>query len=146
MEGDGLNIRTIVGLLRRRMAIIIACVAIALAVAGAALFAMKPVYSAASTVMIDPVKRNILESDDPFGDSWSSSRIDSETELIISWTAFRVVAQNLGLDQVPEFGAESQGLREQFLSFFRLVPPVDITKDDALDNAAGALYLSLIHI
>ena len=140
MEGDGLSIRAIVGLLRRRIMIVIACVVIALAVAGAALFAMKPIYSASALVIIDPVKRNLLERSDPYDDGWSSSRIDAETELIISWSAFRTVAERLNLGQVPEFGGEKQGLREQFMSFFRLAPPVDITQEDALDNAASALF------
>jgi polysaccharide biosynthesis transport protein len=139
MDADGLSIRTIVGLLRRRFMIILACVAIVVAIAVAALFAIKPVYSAVSTVIVDPVKRNLLQSDDPFGDSWSSSRIDSEAELIISRTTLHTVAENLDLDQVPEFGAGRLGLREQFLSFFRLIPPVDLSRQDALDNAASAL-------
>jgi polysaccharide biosynthesis transport protein len=140
MDGDGLSIRAIVGLLRRRIMIVIACVVIALAVAGAALFAMKPIYSASALVIIDPVKRNLLDRSDPYDDGWSSSRIDAETELIISWTAFRIVAERLNLGEVPEFGGEKQGLREQFMSFFRLAPPEDITPEDALDNAASALY------
>lgn len=143
MEGDGLNIRSIVGLLRRRLLIIIACVAIALAIAVAALFALKPVYSASALVILDPVNRNLLDRNDPFSESWSSSRIDAESQLIISWSNFRTVAERLKLGDVPEFGVEEPGLREQFMSFFRLSEPEDITPDDALDNAASALYDSV---
>lgn len=140
MDGDGLSIRAIVGLLRRRIMIVIACVVIALAVAGAALFAMKPIYSSSALVIIDPVKRDLLDRSDPYDDGWRSSRIDAETELIVSWTAFRTVAERLNLGQVAEFGGDKPGLREQFMSFFRLAPPEDITPEDALDNAASALY------
>lgn len=143
MEGDGLNIRSIMGLLRRRLLIIVACVAIALAVAVGALFALKPVYSASALVILDPVNRNLLDRNDPFSESWSSNRIEAESQLIISWSNFRTVAERLKLGDVPEFGVEEPGLREQFMAFFRLSEPEDITPEDALDNAASALYDSV---
>jgi uncharacterized protein involved in exopolysaccharide biosynthesis/Mrp family chromosome partitioning ATPase len=139
MEAEGLSIRAIMGLLRRRILVVITGVALALAVALVALFLMKPVYTSSALVIVDPVKRDLLDRTDPTDAGWSSSRIDAETELIISLSAFRTVAERLGLADNPEFSLRQSGLREWVTAFFGFAPPADTTHEDALDNAANAL-------
>lgn len=139
MEAEGLSIRAIMGLLRRRILVVITGVALALAVALVALFLIKPVYTSSALVIVDPVKRDLLDRTDPTDAGWSSSRIDAETELIISLSAFRTVADRLGLADTPEFSLRQSGLRELITAFFGFAPPAESTHEDALDSAANAL-------
>ena len=140
MDAEGLSIRAIAGLLRRRFVIVLACLVLALAIAAAALFAIKPVYSASALVIVEPVRRDLLDRDDPYDAGWNSSRIDAEAELIASLSAFRTVAERLNLADSPEFGGGAPGLREQILSLFSLSAPADTTPEARRDQAARALF------
>lgn len=140
MEAEGLSIRAIAGLLRRRFVIVFGCLVAALAATGAALFAITPVYSSSALVIVDPVKRDLLERDDPYDTGWNSSRIDAEAELISSLSAFRTVAERLNLGEVPEFGGGDPGMRQQVLSALALAPSADITPEARRDRAARKLF------
>lgn len=140
MEADGLGIRAIAGLLRRRFVIVVGFLAAALAIAGAALFAISPVYTSSALVIVDPVKRDLLDRDDPYDTGWNSSRIDAEVELIASLASFRTVAQRLNLAEIPEFGGGEPGLRERILSVVSSAPPAKATPEARLDRAARKLF------
>lgn len=140
MEAEGLSLRAIAGLLRRRIMIVIGCVVVALAVAGAALIVMKPIYSSSALVIVDPVKRDLLDRDDPYDGGWTSSRVDAEAELISSLSAFRTVATRLKLADILEFGGGEPGWREQLAAFFGLGPPAEVTAEATRDRAARALF------
>ncbi len=140
MEADGLGIRAIAGLLRRRFVIVLGCLVAAVAVAGAALLAIAPIYTSSALVIVDPVRRDLLDGNDPYDTGWNSSRIDAEAELIASLAAFRTVAERLSLGEIPEFGGGEPGLRERILSVVSFAPPASTTPEARLDRAARKLF------
>ena len=125
--------------MKRRVWLIIAVTLVALATAGIALVALKPVYSATALVLVDPSKKNLLEPETQFaGSSSDSLRVDSEVELVKSETTLLAVAQELDLATDPEFGLQL-GLRDMLLAFFRIAEPELPTGDEALSAVLGSL-------
>lgn len=137
-EADTLDLRSIFDLLRRRIWIILLVTAVALAVAGVALLALKPVYTATALVLVDPSKKNLLDPDQISGSSSDALRVDSEVELVKSETTLLAVAQQLDLANDPEFGL-SLGMRDMLLAFFRIAEPKLPTGDEALAQIIGSL-------
>lgn len=120
MQGDIVDLRSLIGLLRRRLWPILVVVGICLGGASLALVALKPVYTATALVLVDPSKKNLLDPDQPPGASSSdSARVDSEVELVKAETVLLAVAQELQLASDPEFGARL-GTRDALMAFLRL--------------------------
>jgi capsular exopolysaccharide synthesis family protein len=131
MGGDSFDLRDVLGLLRRRIWLIVAVVVIAVGAAGIALLALKPVYTATALVLVDPSKKNLLNPEDALGGSGSESlRVDSEVELVKSETTLLAVARELELATDPEFGPRF-GLRDTLITFLRLGEPKLPTGDEA---------------
>jgi len=131
MGGDSFDLRDVLGLLRRRIWLIVAITVIAVGAAGIALLALKPVYTATALVLVDPSKKNLLNPEDALGGSGSESlRVDSEVELVKSETTLLAVARELDLASDPEFGLRL-GLRDTLLTFLRLGEPKLPTGDEA---------------
>jgi capsular exopolysaccharide synthesis family protein len=123
MEADGQDLKTIVDLLRRRAGLILLVAVLVLGVAGLAVFALKPVYSATALVLVDPSKKNLLDPSAQSGGSGSDSlRVDSEVELVKSETTLLAVAEELSLASDPEFGPRL-GLLDTILNLLRLAQP-----------------------
>lgn len=123
MDADALDLRSIVDLLRRRGVIILVVTVLALGLAGLAILAMTPVYSATALVLVDPDKQNLLDAAAPAGGSgYDSLRVDSEVELVKSEMTLLAVADQLDLASDPEFGLRL-GLHERLLAFLRLAQP-----------------------
>ena len=140
MEAEGLSLRAIAGLLRRRFLVVLGCLFAALAISGVALIVITPVYSSSALVIVDPVKRDLLDRDDPYDAGWNSSRIDAEAELVSSLSAFRTLVDRLNLGDTAEFGGGEPGLREWVMSLFGFSSPADITPEARRDRAARALF------
>ena len=131
MGGDSFDLRDVLGLLRRRIWLILAIVVVAVGAASIALLALKPVYTTTALVLIDPSKKNLLNPEDAPGGSGSESlRVDSEVELVKSETTLLAVARELELASDPEFGLHF-GLRDTLLAFLRLADPKLPTGDEA---------------
>ncbi len=131
MGGDSFDLRDVLGLLRRRIWLIVAVVLVAVGAAGIALLALKPVYTATALVLVDPSKKNLLNPEDALGGSGSDSlRVDSEVELVKSETTLLAVARELDLASDPEFGLRF-GLRDTLLAFLRIREPRLPTGDEA---------------
>lgn len=139
MDGDAIDLRSILGLLRRRIWLIALVVAVCIGAAGLALLALKPVYTATALVLVDPSKKNLLDPDQQLaGSSTDSLRVDSEVELVKSETVLLSVARELDLANDGEFGL-TLGLRDTLLAFFRIAEPTLPTGDDALKAVIGNL-------
>jgi capsular exopolysaccharide synthesis family protein len=131
MGGDSFDLRDVLGLLRRRIWLIVAVAVVAIGLAGIALLALKPVYTATALVLVDPSKKNLLNPEDGLGGSGSESlRVDSEVELVKSETTLLAVARELDLASDPEFGLRL-GLRDTLMAFLRLGEPKLPTGDQA---------------
>jgi capsular exopolysaccharide synthesis family protein len=139
MDGDALDLRSILNLLRRRIWLIALVIAVALGAASVALLALKPVYTATALVLVDPSKKNLLDPNEQLsGSSSDSLRVDSEVELVKSETVLLAVARDLDLADDAEFGLKL-GLRDTLMAFFRIAEPTLPTGDDALKTVIGNL-------
>lgn len=131
MDDDQIDLRGVFGLLRRKLWLIILVALLALAGAGVALLALKPVYTATALVLVDPSKKNLL---DPQAEASSSSsdsaRVDSEVELVSSETTLLSVIRDLNLVEDPEFGVRL-GMRDMLMAFFRIAEPALPTGEEA---------------
>ena len=132
MGADAIDLRSVLQLLRRRLWLIVLITLLALGAAGVALFALMPVYTATTLVLVDPSKKNLLDPDAQLsGSSSDSLRVDSEVELVKSETTLLAVAKELDLANDSEFGLRL-GMRDMLLSFFRIAEPELPSGDDAL--------------
>jgi succinoglycan biosynthesis transport protein ExoP len=139
MDADALDLRSIFDLLKRRIWIILAVAVVSVGIAGLALLALKPVYSATALVLVDPSKKNLLDPDAQLtGSSSDSLRVDSEVELVKSETTLLAVANELDLATDPEFGLRL-GMRDMLMAFFRIAEPTLPTGDEALSVVIGGL-------
>jgi polysaccharide biosynthesis transport protein len=139
MGADSIDLRSVLQLLRRRIWLIVLTTLLCLGVSGAALFALKPVYTATALVLIDPSKKNLLDADAQLaGSSSDSLRVDSEVELVKSETTLLEIARQLDLANDVEFGPRI-ALRDMLLSFFRIAEPKLPSGDEALSSVMSNL-------
>ncbi len=137
--GDEIDLRGILGTLRRRFLLILGCVVLCTLVAGLALFALKPVYSATTLVLVDPSRKDLLDPSAQVSASMSdSARVDSEVELVKSETTLLSVVQQLNLVQDPEFGVRL-GLRDRIWAFLGLGKAELPTGKEALNRVVDSL-------
>jgi capsular exopolysaccharide synthesis family protein len=126
------------GLLRRRIWTVLLVTVVAVAAAGVALLALKPVYTATALVLVDPSKKNLLDPSEIGTNTSDALRVDSEVELVKSETTLLDVAQQLDLASDPEFGLQL-GMRDMLMAFFRIAEPKLPTGDEALSQVIGGL-------
>lgn len=140
MEESEIDIRGIVGLLRRRLMLIISTTVLIVGVAAAVAFTLTPLFSASALVLVDPSRKNVLDDSAVSGASTSadSARIDSEVELARSDNVLLKVIQREQLILDDEFGV-SVGLTARFLSFFGVPTPDLPTGQDALNQTLTKL-------
>lgn len=139
MDHDAIDLRSVLGLLGRRIWLIALVTFVALSTAGVTLLALKPVYTATAMLLVDPSKKNLLDPEAQLsGTSSDSLRVDSEVELVKSETTLLAVASELDLASDPEFGMQI-GLRDMLLAFFRIAQPSLPSGDEALQSVIGNL-------
>lgn len=144
MDADALDLKNIFNLLRRRAGLILLVAALSLALAGVALLALKPVYTATALVLVDPSQKNLLErGEQAAGSSSDSLRVDSEVELVKSETTLLAVVEELGLAADPEFGIRL-GPYETALAALRIADPRMPSGRDALRQVIGHLRDSVV--
>ncbi len=130
--GGELDIRALLGVLRRHVRLILSVLGIVLALACVALFTLKPVYTASTLVMVDPSHKDLLNPEDVAQNaSADSARVDSEVELVKSETTLLRVIKENNLVTDPELGV-SLGLKDKILAFLRVASPQLPTGDEAL--------------
>lgn len=139
MDGDALDLKTAFDLLRRRAWLIIVVAALVLGVAGLALLAMRPVYSATALVLVDPSTKNLLDPDtETTGSGSDSLRVDGEVELVKAETTLFAVARELNLAADPEYGFRL-GMLDMLRSVLHLGDPVQPSAKETLAAALGNL-------
>mgnify|MGYP001270271619 CR=1 FL=1 len=121
MDEPEIDVRRILGTVRRQWRIIATAIVASLALAGLAVFALTPIFSASTLVLVDPREKNLL---DPNAQVISSSaadsaRVDSEVELVRSDSVLLRVIQDMDLVNSDEFGP-TLGLRGTILSALRI--------------------------
>ena len=123
MDETVLDLRAMLGLLRRRNGVVLVTAAIIVAATAIVLLAIRPVYTATALVLVDPGHKNLLAPDTQLsGSSSESLRVDSEVELVKSETTLLAVAGDLHLATDGEFGPRL-GLADKAMAFLRFAPP-----------------------
>lgn len=122
-DGDALDLRSVLGLLKRRVRLILVTILLVMAVTTAVMLTLKPVYTASTLILVDPSRKDLLDPEAQFqGLSSDNARVESEVELVKSETTLLRVIADLNLISDPEFGV-SLGLRDRLLAFLRIAEP-----------------------
>jgi succinoglycan biosynthesis transport protein ExoP len=139
MDEPEVDLRGAMGVLRRQLRTIVVTLILGLGIAGAALFVLKPVYTATALVLVDPSNKDLLNPDQQLSNlSSDSARVDSEVELVASESALLTTIKDLNLVDDPEFGT-SIGLQDRILAFLRIAEPKLPTGDEALQKIVTKL-------
>ncbi|MDP2620652.1 MAG: polysaccharide biosynthesis tyrosine autokinase [Hyphomicrobiales bacterium] len=109
------DLRELIRMVWRRWQVIAGTVGVGV---GAALFYLvtaTPLYTASTTILIEPRKQNILDAEAVVsGFSTDTAAIESEVELIKSSSMAKRVIAKLDLDRDPEFGGRPTPSRSLF--------------------------------
>lgn len=132
MDDTEIDIRSIIGLLRRQLYLIMAVIVVSLGLAAIAIFALSPIYTATALVMVDPNPKDLLDNDAQLGSSAANNaRIDSEVELIRSEATLLRVIRERGLITDEEFGVQLSST-DRLMTWLRLSDGTLPTGDEAL--------------
>ena len=122
-EDAPIDVRAIVGLLRRQMRLILLIAAL---VAGGAVLVsllLQPVYTASALVQVDPASKDLLNPQNQSATAGSdNARVESEVELVRSDRVLLQVIADENLLADPQF-APGPGLRDSIMAFLRLGAP-----------------------
>ena len=119
---QGVDVRGILGMLRRRLWLIVITTLVVVGVAGGITATLKKVYSASALVLFDPSSKDLL-ADSAQMPNWSdTARVDSEVELARSDATISRVVEAYGLVKDDEFGVQIS-LWDKLLAFFRIAEP-----------------------
>jgi uncharacterized protein involved in exopolysaccharide biosynthesis len=139
MDDSEIDIRSILGLLRRQFRLILVTVVTLLAVAGIYAYLLPAIYSTSTLVLVDPASENLLASDSGgTGKLVDSARVDSEVEILRSDSILLKVIDQEGLVTDAQIGA-SMGLVQRLMTFFRLSEPKLPTAEEALNQVVAQL-------
>jgi len=117
MEDDEIDLMSLIETLRRQIGLILVTIALSLAIAAVYLFAVTPIFTASSLILVDPSQKNLLDPDaaSNVNLSYAAARVDSEVEILRSDTVALAVVSEQRLIADPEFGPQI-GLREKLFT------------------------------
>lgn len=143
MEEQEIDIRGILNLLRRRLRLILATLIVCLGLAGIAILALTPIYSASTLILVDPSRSNLIDPDmEATSAASDNARVDSEVEILRSDTVLLDVISDQNLLADPEFGVRLS-LRDRILAFLRLgdadLPQGEAALRSVLNRLKGAI-------
>jgi len=122
-EDTELDLRDIVGLLRRQMRLIFVVTLVAVGVAGLVVFSLTPKYSTSAMVLVDTTHKNLLQpGSSEIGAEIDSARVDSEMEILKSSAVLLKVIDDMKLVRDEEFGVKL-GLVDRILAFLQVAQP-----------------------
>jgi succinoglycan biosynthesis transport protein ExoP len=125
-----IDIRAVLGLLRRQVRVIAATVVVVMLATVAFLFAITPIYTATALIMVNPDERNALSASTQISNSGATSaRIDSEVEFAASQRVLTDVIAKLDLVYDPEFGL-APAFHERILRWVGLAPDEVLGEDE----------------
>ena len=139
MDENEYDLHSILGVLRRRLRLILVAVVGSLAIATIVIFALTPLYSATALVLFDPSTKNLLQPAPQLAaTSGDNGRIDSEVELMRSDNILLKVIEQQDLLTDPEFGP-AHSPRDQLLGIFLLDEWGQLTGEQALSQTLSNL-------
>ncbi|WDQ98395.1 Wzz/FepE/Etk N-terminal domain-containing protein [Devosia sp. J2-20] len=139
MEESEIDLRGLLGVLRRQLRLILVTLVAVVAAAVIGAFALTPVFSASALILVDPSGKNLLDPQSEFSSAGAdSARIDSEVEILRSDSILLRVVSSQQLVADSEFGP-SLGWRERLMAFLRLSDQQLPTGEDALNGTLSKL-------
>ena len=109
-EQASIRFGNLVNALRRRWLFILACALVGVALAAAFVVTATPMFTAASSILLDTRMNQFLQKQDIIADSTvDSSFVDSQAEVLGSDSIALAVVQKLGLAQDQEFVGPPKG-------------------------------------
>ncbi|MCP4182720.1 MAG: AAA family ATPase [Hyphomicrobiales bacterium] len=138
-----IDIRGILGLLRRQIRLIISTILIVLGIATITLFTLKPIYTSTALVLVDPNKKNLLDTSVlDIGGATASARIDSEVEILKANSTLLSAIETHGLVSDEEFGVKLDRI-ERLSAWLRISEGRLPTGDQALQGVLTNVGKSL---
>jgi capsular exopolysaccharide synthesis family protein len=126
----GIDVGALLRALRRRLPIIIAMTMLGAGLGIAAQSAIKPRYTSAVSLLLEPKRADATGGDTLFGSIMvDSSKIASVVSVIESSDLLRRVVTTEHLDQVPEFGDAGEMLPHKWLAMLPFLKPPVISND-----------------
>lgn len=138
MEDTELDLRNLIGLLRRRLRLIAIVTLVVTGLAGLAVFSLTPKYSASALVLIDTSQKNLLNPATGAVAEIDSARVDSEIEILKSPAVLLKVIADLKLVQDTEFGVKL-GLTDRIMAFLQIAQPTLPTGEAAVGYVLNGL-------
>lgn len=142
MQSD-IDLRSILGLIRRQIWVIISVVIALVVLTSAITFTMTPKYTATAKVFVDTSSKDLLNpTDRVMASNAENARVESEVEILDSESVKIQVIQDERLVSDDEFGVKLS-LTDSLLSRLNLRNPRQVTGNEALAvvlrNLSGAV-------
>lgn len=145
MDDTTIDVRSILGLLRRQLRLIALVVVLCVAAAALVVYLLTPIYAATALVLFDPSTKNLLDPDAPLTATGAdNARIDSEVEIIRSDSILLQVVDAADLVHDAQFNSTG-GLRQMLSRLLGLAPP-ELDTPEAARNRALAKLLTVINV
>ncbi|MDV3253200.1 AAA family ATPase [Devosia sp. BK] len=140
MDEQEIDLRAILGVLRRHIRLIVLVVVTVLVITGGVVYSLKPEYTATTLVYVDTARKDLLDPEALAAGSSAAdnARVDSEVEIVRSIPTLLRVIQDANLLNDPEF-MPKLGLRQELMAFLRLAEPTLPTGEEALNNLVERL-------
>lgn len=140
------DLRSGLGLLKRQYKLVLLSLFVVVALATLLTYALTPIYTASTLVLVDPSKKNLLSDDDAVSAySGDSARVDSEVRIIRSASVMLSVVDQLSLVSDKEFGVKL-GWREKLMDFIGLevseLPSGEIALQKVVDGLQRAVSVN----
>lgn len=137
MEQNDIDIRGLLGVLRRQLRVIVYSVVLILGLTTLWLFSLTPLYTASTLILIDPSASNLLDTSEQRTSSASdNARVASEVEIMRSEAIALAVVQNANLVESSEFGVKLS-LRDRVEALLGFTPTTDIDPQRELKNVVN---------
>jgi len=140
-----LDLRSLLGLLRRQIKLIIATILVVNGIAALIIFQLTPIYTATALVMVDPRQKDILDPDGQVSLLPNDSgRVESEVGILRSPTVMVGVVRDLGLTKDPQFVPQPgwQSRLKEIIGVRESQPTAEAIANTVLANLRNAISIS----
>jgi succinoglycan biosynthesis transport protein ExoP len=142
MDNFDIDLRSLIGLLRRRLRNIIIITVVVVGATALAVFSLTPIYTAGTLVLVDTSYKNLLAPELSISSTMDNARVESEMEIMQSDAIALQLVQKLNLVADPEFGVKL-GTVDRLLAFLQLAEPSLPTGETALQRVLSNVSRAL---
>jgi succinoglycan biosynthesis transport protein ExoP len=144
MGESEIDLRGLIGLLRRQLRLILGTVIVIVVVATIVVFSLTPIFTASALVLVDPSRKNLLDpAAEMMGASSDNARVDSEVEILRSDAVLLEVVRANNLLGDPEYGVRL-GMLQSVLAFLRLGDDAAPSGNEALQAVMSNLRKAIV--